>query len=171
MLRTHWELDENTLTTTKIHTLTLPKNNIGPLSACYLTSLAGRFFWLLVFFVTFWPMLMAGGWSMGICLYVWNPWQTWGQVSYPYIKICQKNSSSILCTVNLKSKLQQAVNMTIYPGQFVSKVPHLFPLCAIFSWIVILIKIIYYIYIISGFFFFFSIFSCRSKSGDICKRI
>ncbi len=55
-------------------------------------------FWLLVFFVTFWPMLTTGGWSMGICLYVWNPWQTSGQVCYPYIKICQKNSSSTWCT-------------------------------------------------------------------------
>ncbi len=70
------------------------------------------FFWLLVFFVTVWPMLMAGGWSMGICLYVWNPWQTWGQVCYPYIKICQKTSSSVLCTVHLKSKLQEALNGT-----------------------------------------------------------
>ncbi len=55
-------------------------------------------FWLLVFFVTFWPMLMAGGWSMGLCLYVWNPWQTSGQVCHPYIKICQKKFSSIWCT-------------------------------------------------------------------------
>jgi len=49
------------------------------------------------------------------------------------LRFAEKNSSSILCTVNLKSKLQQAVNMTIYPGQFVSKVPDLFPLCAIFG--------------------------------------
>jgi hypothetical protein len=26
---------------------------------------------------------------MGVCLYVWNPWERWGQVYYPYIKICQ----------------------------------------------------------------------------------
>jgi hypothetical protein len=33
---------------------------------------------------------MARGWTMGVCSNVWNPWERWGQVYYPYIKICQK---------------------------------------------------------------------------------
>jgi hypothetical protein len=35
---------------------------------------------------------MAGAGTMGLCLYVWNPWQTRGQVYYPYIQDLPKNN-------------------------------------------------------------------------------
>jgi hypothetical protein len=57
--------------------------------------LATRIFFLVdLYSIPFFdPRRMVGEWTMGVCLYVWNPWERWGQVYYPYIKICQKISS------------------------------------------------------------------------------
>jgi hypothetical protein len=74
-------------------TLPLPqKNNIGPLDACYLTSLAVRIFFLAYLYS--FPFLALDEWQEDepwVYVHIFeNPWERWGQVYYPYIKIYQK---------------------------------------------------------------------------------
>ncbi len=91
-LRTWWEHIDNNK---KPHPHSPQKITLAPWVHASSLHWLKDIFWLVVFFVTFWPMLMAGGWSMGV---FWYPWQTSGQVCYPYINICQNFSSSIWCT-------------------------------------------------------------------------
>jgi hypothetical protein len=99
MLRTWWDHINNNKNP---HPHSPQKITFAPLVHATSPHWLEDFFWLLVFFVTFWPMVMAAGWSMGMRLYVWNPWQTSGQVCYPYIKICQKISSFVWCKTSEK---------------------------------------------------------------------